>query len=155
MKALYLMCAPSGAGKSYIAKKFKAAEPEKVNYISRDEIRFSLLKEGEDYFKHEKEVFKTFCKETQRSLLHYDVTIADATFLTPGSRLKFLNRLRGLKDVDVIVIRVEASLDQCLERNKKRKGRAFVPESVIRRQFIQFMPPTEEEYPYAAITSVV
>ena len=42
-----------GSGKSTWAKKHL---PD-TYYVSRDEVRFSLLQDGEDYFSHEKEVF--------------------------------------------------------------------------------------------------
>ena len=149
------MCGPSGSGKSYLARGIKAQDPKNVGYVSRDEIRFSYLRDGDDYFKYETKVFKDFCKEVQRGLLHNRVTIADATFLNPKSRLKLLNRLKGLKEVDVMILYKEASLDECLMNNRKRQGRAFVPEGVIRRQFLQFEKPTEKEYPYAAIFNTI
>ena len=63
MATLYILCGPSGCGKStwshqYIA--FEDALGNDIRYVSRDEIRFSIIKEEEDYFSHEKEVFKTF-----------------------------------------------------------------------------------------------
>ena len=55
---LYISCGVPGSGKSTFLNKTKGEE-EVV--ISRDEIRFSLLKEGEAYFAHEEEVFRIFC----------------------------------------------------------------------------------------------
>ena len=56
---LYILIGVPGVGKSYFAKK-KLMEGPGWKYISRDEIRYSLLKEGEDYFSHENEVFEKF-----------------------------------------------------------------------------------------------
>ena len=66
MKVLYLLCGPSGSGKSTFAKLEDSKRKlvgENCLIISRDIIRFSLLKDGEDYFAHEKEVFNIFIKE--------------------------------------------------------------------------------------------
>ena len=49
---LYLMSGIPASGKSTYAHKL--AEKTGAVYISRDEIRFSLLKDEEDYFTHEK-----------------------------------------------------------------------------------------------------
>ena len=56
MATLYILCGPSGCGKTTWAEQFMS-DDEDVRYVSRDEIRFSLLKEGEDYFAHEREIF--------------------------------------------------------------------------------------------------
>ena len=65
MPKLYILCGPSGCGKSTYAKKIM--ENKKMSYVSRDEIRFSIVKDEEDYFSHEKEVFKHFVA----AIVHY------------------------------------------------------------------------------------
>ena len=57
MPKLYILCGPSGSGKTTWAN---TNDMQDVMYVSRDEVRMRYLKEGEDYFSHEKEVFKTF-----------------------------------------------------------------------------------------------
>ena len=52
-KTLWLMCGAPGSGKSWFAKNILKTD-DTWQYISRDEIRFSLIKEGEDYFGKEK-----------------------------------------------------------------------------------------------------
>ena len=66
MAILYILCGPSGSGKSTWAN---SDERQDIAYVSRDNIRLSLLKDGEDYFSHEKEVFKQFVKEIINRIL--------------------------------------------------------------------------------------
>jgi len=53
MADVYIMCGCPGSGKTTWLKDH--VKPGSA-IISRDAIRFSLLKEGEDYFSHEEEV---------------------------------------------------------------------------------------------------
>ena len=55
---VFIMCGPAGSGKStWLIKQMK---PKTDICISRDNIRFGLLKEGEDYFAHENDVKEIF-----------------------------------------------------------------------------------------------
>ena len=51
----------------------------------------------------------------------------------------------NLKNAEVIAVNFIIPLDVCLFRNDGRKGRAFVPRSVIRRMFYSFEPATMDE----------
>ena len=47
MPILYMLCGPSGAGKSTWARKFIEDHAENdIRYVSRDEIRFSIIQNG-------------------------------------------------------------------------------------------------------------
>ena len=63
----YIMSGVPGCGKSTWARKF-ASENDNVVHISRDEIRFSLLKDGEDYFAHEDDVITIFYAKINEAL---------------------------------------------------------------------------------------
>ena len=133
-----------GSGKSTFAKKIAN---NKV-IISRDEIRFSLLKEGEDYFKHETQVFKTFIKRINEAIANEEGAeniIIDATHLTLAARMKVLNRL-NLTKCYLYAICFDVPLEVCLERNNKREGRAKVPEDTIKNMYstLTFPEPSEE-----------
>ena len=58
LKKVWLMCGIPGSGKSTWAKK-RLMENGGI-WISRDEVRFSMVKEDEDYFSKECEVFDKF-----------------------------------------------------------------------------------------------
>jgi len=141
---LYLMCGAPGSGKSHWL-----AQQGEIYIISRDEIRFMLVKEDEKYFSKEKEVFKTFVKYIQEAIDSDETPediYCDATHITKASRDKLLNALdlTNVKNVTVIVLR--PALEDTLDRNENRRGtRSYVPRSVIRRMYYQFERPEEDE----------
>lgn len=138
---LYLMCGIPGSGKSTFAKN--SLMNEHTIYVSRDEIRFSVVKPEEEYFSKENLVFKIFVDKINEGLSNgYDV-IADATHLNRRSRCKLLSRIKSNITVAVIM---RTPVEECLKRNENRKGtRSYVPREVIRRMYEQFEEPTSYE----------
>ena len=110
--------------------------------VSRDTVRFFLVKENEEYFSRENEVFEQFIKNIQTCLTSGDWDIyVDATHLNEKARNKVLDRL-NLENVEVIPIAYWASVDTCLERNSQRVDRAKVPEDVIINMCKDYQKPT-------------
>lgn len=145
-KQLIIMCGPSGSGKSTWIKKHLASFQGYTKMVSRDEIRFSMLKDDEDYFAHEKEVYNKFIKEIKDGLINCDTTIADATHLNEASRTKLLRSLgENLKNIQVIIIVIKPSLQTCLAQNEMREGRSRVPKGQVRRLYYSFTKPSLEE----------
>lgn len=141
MSKLIMMVGVPGSGKSTWIQNNK--EDTDV-VISRDAIRFSILKDGEEYFSHEGDVFTEFVWQIATALAGEHTVIADATHLNKGSRAKVLNKVRKLADeIEAVVIDVD--LITALERNDKREGRALVPRGVIRRMYAQMEAPEESE----------
>ena len=143
MKNLVLMVGTPASGKSTFIK-----ENNKNNYkvISRDAIRFSLLKDDEDYFAHENEVYNIFINTTKEELEKGNNVIADATFLNENARVKFLRALgNSLENTKVTAIMMKTPLEVCLERNEQREGRAYVPRGAIRRMDAQKTIPSLDE----------
>ena len=142
-KHLYLMVGVPGSGKStYVKNILKDGDI----YISRDEIRYSLLTEEDDYFAKENEVIKTFIDNIDKSLVNEEYcgdVYADATHLSPKSRAQVLNQLKNKDKVSVIYL--DIPLNIILERNAQRKGRALVPENVVRRMYNSIILPTKAE----------
>lgn len=154
MSTLYLMVGIQASGKSTYANKLLNKLSNTV-VVSRDEIRFSLLKEGEDYFAHEKEVFNTFIDDIKTSLKLYDNVIADATHLTKKSRMKTINALNLEEDVEVVPIVLCVYVPECIRRNNSREGLAKVPDEVIQNAYDIFEFPDVKEYNYARIIKVL
>ena len=156
-KTLWIMCGAPGSGKTWFAKN-KLMKGYGWDYISRDEVRFSMIKDGEEYFSHETAVFNEFVEKIAIALdWGHDNVIADATHLNWGSRRKLLKALSKncvLEDVDVIPVVIDAKLEDILEHNKLRDGRARVPEETIRRMYRNISDPVKDPYKYAAIMRV-
>ena len=156
-KTLWIMCGAPGSGKTWFAKN-KLMKGCDWDYISRDEVRFSMIKDDEEYFSHETAVFNAFIGKITFALLYgNDNIIADATHLNWGSRRKFLNALKKyypIETLDVIPVVIDVKLEDILERNKLRNGRARVPEETIRRMRASMNDPEKDPYKYAAIMKV-
>lgn len=142
-KELVLMVGIPGSGKSTFTKTHNITG---YKVISRDEIRFNLVKPDEEYFSKETEVFSTFVSKTKEALANGENVIADATFINEASRTKFLRALGGsLEKTKIIAVKMDTPLEVCLERNEKRTGRAKVPREAIRRMELQSTTPDLEE----------
>lgn len=132
---LYISCGVPGSGKSTFLNN-NIAKGERI--ISRDEIRFSMLKEGEDYFSHENDVFKEFVNQITESVNSGVNTYADATHLNKRSRAKLTDALieAGCQPSHVYGIFFNVPIDICLERNEMRKDtKKYVPRGQIRRMW--------------------
>lgn len=103
-----------------------------------------MLKDEDNYFSKEKEVFNEFIRQIDEALLTTPRYVyADATHLSPKSRAQVLNQLKNKDKVSAIYL--DIPLDLILERNAKRKGRALVPENVVRRMYNSVILPTKAE----------
>ena len=92
-KKVFLLSGIPGSGKSTWARKNLTPTTE---WISRDNVRFSIVNEDEEYFSHEDEVFDTFISYINQMLEdpRVDTIFIDATHLNKRSRDKTLNRIR-------------------------------------------------------------
>ena len=141
MSKLYLMAGAPGSGKTYWATHHLT---ENDKYISRDEIRFSMLEDKDDYFARENEVFDEFIKQINNSLMIYDNVFVDATHLNFASRNKTISRIHVPVD-EINVVFLDTSLNTCIKRNAQRTGRKFVPEIVIKNMYRSINFPEKEE----------
>lgn len=153
MKYLFLLCGPAGAGKStWAANQIKDCK-YKCEIVSRDEVRFSLVSEDEQYFAKEDLVFDKFIYKINEAIHLNDAIFVDATHLNEKGRNKVLDRL-FLTDVNIIPVNFMAPLDICLSQNAQRTGRKRVPEHVIEKMWYDFKPAADgEKYEYYQILS--
>lgn len=143
-KTLWLLCGIPASGKSSWARHFlNSAEPETAIWHSRDMIRFAMLKENEDYFAHEDEVYNLFIKAIQVSLNDENLKdiIVDQTNLNDKARNRLFSHLEIDPDVKIVNVVFDVPLHVCLERNAQRTGREKVPDSVVRRMYYSFEYP--------------
>ena len=138
---LYVSCGVPGSGKSTFLNEFKG-EDEIV--ISRDNIRYSLLKPGEDYYSHERESYQIFLQLIKKNIQAGKNVYADATHLNASSRFALLKNLnnRGCHPCEINAIYFKIPLKVCFERNEMRKNTpTYVPEDQLRQMYGQFSPP--------------
>lgn len=140
---LVLMMGIPGSGKSTIALNKMT---NKDIYISRDQIRYSLIEDNEEYFSKEKEVMKIFIDNINSAIQEnkYRFIYADATHLNERSRRKVLDNITN-KPNKIFLLFINTPLEIALERNNKRIGRERVPEKVIKNMFNSIEMPTEKE----------
>ena len=159
MKTLYLMCGVPGSGKTHYAKNHLVPHAH-YSYVSRDAIRFDVVEEDEDYFSHEKEVFRLFVGEIVHDLKNpiIDCVVADATHINWASRRKLINAIGKELPLDnqlnIIPVVVQAALTTCLQHNTKREGRAVVPDKVIMDMYSRFQSPSKDPFNYDGIMYV-
>lgn len=159
---LYILCGAPGSGKSYFAKNHLMKNDENLYYVSRDEVRYSMITNEDEYFSKENKVFQMFINKIKYYLdsktFACSGVIADATHLNWASRRKLLNAL-GILDgtysnIDIIVVYVRPNLNTVLARNNSRTGRAKVPEDVVRRMYNSQTSPWEDPFKYTAVMEV-
>lgn len=147
------MCGPAGSGKStWVKEHIKSDEV----YISRDAIRFDLVRENENYFSKEKIVFDRFVNLINKNLaaINCNSVYADATHISPSSRKKLINQL-NLNGVDIIFVSVYPDVETCVKQNSTRQGRTLVPESVVRAMHEKYIIPSTDECPEHAIAVIL
>ena len=149
MSKLIMMIGVPGSGKSTWVENNKTDE---MLWVSRDKIRFSLVKENEDYFSKEEEVLKKFITSIRWAMdaEDHDAVFIDATHLTRKARVKVLYSL-NLENVSVIPVVFETSLANCLNQNGQRKGRERVPDAVIANMYDRFEDPKDDMLNYEKI----
>lgn len=161
INTLFLLCGPSGVGKSTWLKNtfLENWDKSKSVIVSRDEIRFYELRkdnlDSEHYFDKEPIVFATFLATIASELLCGNDVYADATHLTPASRSKVIKGVEKIckeknPDFDFHVVALDFSHrdmeKHCLYNNSLRTGLARVPEEAIKNQCRIYKKPTTDEY---------
>ena len=151
---LWIMVGAPASGKTTFAKQHLAKD-DSWAYISRDEVRFSIITEQDKYFSKEKEVFKTFINSIIKNLKNPDIhnVIADATHLNWQSRNKLLQAIPTnlKKSLDIIPIVIEAEPRDIIERNKARTGLSKLSDDALRIMYKRFTDPKTDPYKYTAI----
>lgn len=143
MADLYLAVGLPGIGKS---TWLKAHIKPKIEYVSRDDIRFSLLKLGENYFAHESEAFRIFTANIRKGLLAGKDVFADATHINHFSRNKLTRNISPNLYDHIYVFYFKGDVQTSIFRNSKRWGtRRYVDENLIQKMSINFEEPTLAE----------
>lgn len=151
-KKVYLMIGPAGSGKTTYVRN--NATPGISAHISRDRIRFNMVKEDEYYFAREDEVYIEFTRQIMKAITceWVEEVYVDATNLTKKSREKLIREIDNVcHPFDLIAVVVKPELEKCIEQNAQRSGREFVPETVIRNMYKSFQHPLKDDLTYEMI----
>ena len=156
------MVGAAGSGKTYFAKNHLMKNDENLYYVSRDEVRFSIITDENEYFSKENEVFQIFINKIKYYLdsktFACSGVIADATHLNWPSRRKLLNALGILNgaypNLEIIPVVVRPELDVVLERNNQREGRARVPKDTVIHMRNSQISPWKDPFKYTAVMEV-
>lgn len=152
-KKVFLLSGPPASGKSTYVRSHLLPGGE---WISRDNVRFALVGENEEYFSREDEVFETFINYINQTLENPEVhTIyIDATHLNLRSRQKTLRRINMKNIEELNCVCFTTPLKVCLERNSKREGREKVPEDAIKRMYFSYLIPNQNLEPFDSVILV-
>lgn len=150
-KMLWVMCGVPGSGKSWVAKHI-LMRGLGWRYVSRDDVRFEIVENDEEYFSHETKVYNEFIRRVKTALNEEGVfnVIVDATHINWASRRKLLKAL-GLDGSNVICVVVKNNMNEMIENNESRTGRAVVPRSVLYRMNNQMTDPSTDPVKYRGI----
>lgn len=133
MPTCYILSGVPGCGKSTWARNLQSKLPKYIEHVSRDEIRFSLLKSGEDYFAHEDEVLRLFYDCANKALSKGKNVILDATHTSTKAVSESLRRIHV--PAKMVLVSFNIPLDVCLERNAQREGQECVPTHVVETMY--------------------
>lgn len=138
------MSGPPASGKSTWIRNHLTPTSE---WISRDKVRFSIVKEDEEYFSHEDEVFDTFIAYINQMLANDEVEdiYVDATHINKKSRHKTLSRLHQFKIDELNCVCFNVREEVCQARNELRPGRERVPAVAITNMFKGYDYPKSDE----------
>lgn len=148
MNTLYICCGPAGIGKSSWLRENADKISEGCSIVSRDEIRFSLVKPTESYFSRENEVIDTFHRVIAKALKYTD-TFVDATNVTVGARRKLLFGIKQYTDYDFHIVAIDFyknnMMEICLQQNACRAGRERVPDNIVEDMVGRYQRPSIKE----------
>lgn len=151
-KVLFMTVGPPGCGKTTWAQN--QVKNHGGIHISRDEIRFKLLDENDEYFDKEELVFWEMIQQITDAFSNIDYVYADATHLNWGSRRKLLYSLFLDNDVKICPVYFTTDLKTCLDRNSLRQGLKRVPEETIKDMYAKMTHPITDEFAYDLIFEI-
>lgn len=138
---LYIMVGAPGSGKTTWCKNHL---DKKIVYISRDEIRFSLVRPDQQYFSKETDVYNKVIGLAQKALLEGKDVCIDQTTLDKKARRVLIDRI-NMPSIEIHAIWLDTPLSKCIENNSERIGRANVPEDAIRKMYSKVERPVWSE----------
>lgn len=145
-RIVYLMTGIPASGKSTFIKQHITPNQK---WVSRDKVRFSIVKPSEPYFSKEKLVFKKWIQEIVESLDGGFDVFADATHINAASRHKTMSAIKsnlpaGIEVVFYSIV-LQTPFTECSIRNSLRQGREKVPTSSMESMANSLVYPSAQE----------
>ena len=139
-KQVFLLSGIPGSGKSTWIRDRLVPGAE---WISRDNVRFAILSDEDDYFAHEDDVFDTFINYINQTLEKEEIhtVYIDATHLNKRSRDKVMRRIHMDNVKSVTCVCFDVPLETCYSRNNLRTGRSRVPQTAIYNMYQSYRIP--------------
>jgi len=140
--SLIAMVGISGSGKDYFANKYFKSVRNINAIVSSDKCRIMLHTEYNNLTQQELQkfndgAFTIFHAMIEAKLKHNQLTVANATNLSPESRHK-LEEIAKASHVPIYYIVMNTPLETCIERDNLRDEFAKVGESVVKKHATRF-----------------
>lgn len=143
MKKVIIMRGLPGSGKSTYAKNLVAQNPNSYKRINRDDLRMMFdngytSKGNEKFIKQVRDMLIIKALEDGKHVIVDDTNLSEKNIVRINQLVHDFNK-KNNDSVKVEVKDMEVSLEQCIENDSKREGKAKVGEKVIREMYRNFI----------------
>ena len=143
MKKVIIMRGLPGSGKSTYAKNLLAENPNAYKRINRDDLRMMFdngygSNGNEKFIRQVRDMLITKALESGKHVIVDDTNLSDRTVARIRQLVEEFNT-KNKENVQIEIKEMETTLEQCIENDSKREGKAKVGEQVIRKMYREFI----------------
>lgn len=133
-QTVYLFSAPSGSGKSYLAKRLLEVFPKKIVRVNKDSLRKMAFHKW--FGKGENLINSAEIAIVREALRQGFSVIIDDTNLTPKHVNMWETIISCIDNISFIHVNIESSLEDCIKKDSSRIGKERVFRPIIEKQFL-------------------
>lgn len=143
MRKLIILAGVPGTGKSFFAKRI--LKEENMHIISSDEVRFQFTHDYRKLLSDMNIVYNKMIEMVNELFAKNDdiTVVLDSTFLTDERRNYFLDRIKNVDSVELILLKVHNE-HLIFARNHQRMRAKWVPEEVLVDMMKKYSLPSDE-----------